>query len=189
MLEIPATITAFLNILLAAKNSLWNWLFGLIAVTLYGIIFYQSQLYGNMSLQAVFFIFQIYGWYQWRYGGEKQGKLSVTKMPHTFYWIAVCIFIPLFLVYLFILSEYTNSTTPIIDSLTTAMSLIAQWMMCKRWIENWFLWMLMDSIAVDMYWDKHLHLTAMLYAAFFVLCCFGYRTWKKDCQSSVISNR
>lgn len=179
-LEIPATITAFLNIFLAARNSIWNWLFGLIAVTLYGVIFYHARLYGNMSLQVVYFIFQIYGFYQWQYGGEKHGVLSVTRMPRALYWIAAIAFLMLFLGYFFILSDYTNSTTPIIDAITTAMSLIAQWMMCKRWIENWFLWMLMDLVAVEMYWNKNLHLTALLYASFFILCCAGVRTWKRS---------
>lgn len=182
ILEIPAVITAFFNILLAAKNSIWNWLFGLIAVSLYGIIFYQTKLYANMSLQGIYFVFQIYGWYQWQYGGDKHTELSVSKTPLSQYSILSAAFIILFFTYFFTLSDYTNSTTPIIDSLTTAMSLIAQWMMCKRWIENWFLWMIMDLIAIEMYWNKNLHLTALLYGSFFILCCFGYRTWKKAMQ-------
>ncbi len=180
ILEKPAIVAAFLNIFLAARNSIWNWLFGLIAVTLYGYIFYQTKLYGNMSLQVVYFLFQIFGFYQWQYGGEKHGKLSVTKTPASQYVILSIAFIVLFFVYFFTLADYTNSTTPLIDALTTAMSLVAQWMMCKRWIENWILWMIMDLTAIEMYWDKHLQLTAILYAIFFILCCFGYRTWKKS---------
>ena len=180
ILEKPATVAAFLNIFLAARNSIWNWLFGLIAVTLYGFIFYATKLYGNMSLQAVYFLFQIYGFYQWQYGGEKHSKLAVTQMPIRQYFFMSIAFVILFVAYFFTLSDYTNSTTPFIDALTTAVSLVAQWMMCKRWIENWFLWMIMDLIAIEMYWNKDLHLTAALYASFFILCCFGYRTWKKS---------
>lgn len=179
ILEVPAMIAAFLNIFLAARNSIWNWYLGLIAVTLYGVIFYKTQLYGNMSLQVVYFAFQIYGWYEWRYGGEKHGELAVTLMPKMQYLVMSTAFVLLFFAYFFTLSDYTNSTTPLIDALTTAMSLVAQWMMCKRWIENWFLWMIMDLAAIEMYWHKQLHLTAILYGIFFVLCCFGYRTWKK----------
>src|SRR3990167_11208162 len=96
ILEKPATIAAFLNIFLAARNSIWNWLFGLIAVTLYGFIFYQTELYGNMSLQVVYFAFQIYGFYQWQYGGEKQGKLAVTQMPIRQYFFMSIAFVILF---------------------------------------------------------------------------------------------
>ena len=172
-------IAAFLNILLAARNSIWNWFFGIIAVTLYAFIFYKTALYGNMSLQFLYFGFQIYGWYEWRYGGEKNDELAVTYMAKKQYLIMSITFVILFFTYFFALSDYTNSTTPLIDSLTTAMSLVAQWMMCKRWIENWYLWMVMDLIATEMYWNKQLHLTAILYGVFFILCCFGLRTWKK----------
>ena len=177
-IEIPATITAFVNIYLAARANIWNWLFGLFAVTLYGIIFYLTRLYGDMTLQLVYFCFQIYGWYQWRHGGESHGELSVHKTPRSFYFtgsIALCILTGVFY---WILSHYTNSNTALIDAFTTALSLIAQWMMCKKWLENWSLWIALDVISLYMYSYKGLYLTTLLYAAFIVLCVMGYRQWK-----------
>jgi nicotinamide mononucleotide transporter len=183
-LEIFIAIAVFLNIFLAARNSIWNWLFGLVAVTLHGFISHQAKLYGNMSLQGVYFAFQIYGWYEWRYGSEKHSELSVTRIPKSQHAIIGIAFVILFFAYFFILSDYTNSTTPLIDALTTAMGLVAQWMMCKRWIENWFLWMIMDLIAIEMYWNKHLHLISALYASLFILCCYGYHIWKKAIKNN-----
>src|SRR3990167_7540226 len=167
-IEIPATLSAFTNIYLATRANIWNWLFGLFAVTLYGVIFYRTRLYGDMSLQAVYFYFQIYGWYQWRYGSQKRAERPISTMPKNYYLpsvIILCLFIPVFI---FLLSHFTNSTTPAIDATTTALSLIAQWMMCKKWIENWWVWMLVDLISVEMYWHKQLYLTTALYAIFFV---------------------
>ena len=178
-IEVPATITAFANIYLAARASIWNWLFGLFAVTLYAFIFYLTKLYGDMALQGVYFYFQIYGWYQWRYGSEAHSALNVTLMPKKLYYHATLAFFILFGGTYWILSHYTNSTTPVIDAFTTSLSLIAQWMMCKKWLENWWLWVLLDLISLYMYWYKHLYLTTVLYAAFIVLCILGYQQWKK----------
>ncbi len=178
-IEVPATLTAFLNIYLAARANIWNWLFGIFAVILYGIIFYQSRLYGDMSLQAVYLFFQFYGWYQWKFGGSHTSALSITHMPKLQYAILTGVFLILFGIFYFLLSHYTNSNTPIIDAFTTSLSLIAQWMMCKKWLENWVLWIVMDLISLYMYSYKHLYLTTLLYAAFIVLCVMGYREWKK----------
>ncbi len=179
-IEIPATLTAFLNIYLAARASLWNWLFGIFAVILYAIVFYQTRLYGDMSLQAVYLFFQFYGWHQWKFGGEKASQLSVAIMPRLQYIILGTILLILYGIFYFLLSRYTNSTTPYIDAFTTALSLIAQWMMCKKWLENWIAWIVLDLISLYMYSYKHLYLTTLLYAAFIVLCVMGYREWKRS---------
>lgn len=178
MIEAPAVCAAFLNIYLAARASIWNWLFGLIAVTLYTIIFYETRLYGDMALQGVYFLFQFYGWQQWKFGGKNASELAVAWMPKKQYYILSIIFLILFALFYYLLSHHTNSNTPMIDAFTTALSLIAQWMMCRKWIENWWLWIVMDVISLYMYSYKHLYLTTLLYAVFIVLCVMGYREWK-----------
>lgn len=185
-IQVPATITAFANIYLAARNNIWNWLLGLIAVTLYAFIFYLTRLYGDMALQGVYFIFQIYGWFQWRFGGKDNTELTVHRMPKPYWLIALFAQILMTSVFYWFLSHHTNSTTPFVDAFTTALSLIAQWMMCKKWLENWSLWILLDLISLYMYSYKGLYLTTVLYAAFIALCMMGYREWKKalilDCH-------
>jgi nicotinamide mononucleotide transporter len=179
VIEVPATLTAFLNIYLAARANIWNWLFGIFAVVLYGIIFYQTRLYGDMTLQAVYLLFQFYGWYEWKFGGIQASQLPITQMPKSQYFILSVVLFLLFGIFYFLLSHYTNSNTPIIDAFTTALSLIAQWMMCRKWIENWWLWILLDVSSLYMYTYKHLYLTTALYAVFIFLCCIGYREWKQ----------
>lgn len=182
-IEVPAVIAAFLNIYLAARASLWNWLFGIFAVILYSIIFYQTRLYGDMALQAVYFVFQFYGWWQWKFGGAHASRLSITRMPHAQYYILSIVLVILYVFLYFFLSHYTNSTTPIVDAFTTSLALIAQWMMCKKWLENWIAWIVMDLISLYMYSYKHLYLTTILYAAFIALCVMGYREWKRSLKT------
>lgn len=179
LIEVPATLAAFTNIYLAARNNIWNWLFGIFAVILYGIIFYTTRLYGDMTLQAVYLFFQFYGWHQWKHGGDHAALLSVTRMPASQYYLLTPILFILFGIFYFLLSHYTNSTTPVIDAFTTALSLIAQWMFCRKWLENWWLWILLDCVSLYMYSYKHLYLTTGLYAVFIVLCVMGYREWRK----------
>lgn len=182
-LETPATIAGLINVYLAARTNIWNWLFGIITVTLYMFIFYQVKLYADMSLQLVFLILQFYGWYQWLYGGNNHSKLDVRKAALSIYIIASLATLILFVIIAFVLHRYTDSTTVMIDAFTTAMSLVAQWMMSKKWIENWWLWMLVDVILVKMYIFKGLYLTSGLYAVFFIICLMGYIAWLKQLRS------
>lgn len=184
-LEIPATIAGLINVYLAARTNIWNWLFGIITVTLYMLIFYQVKLYADMSLQFIFLILQFYGWYQWLYGGNNHSELSVQKASFSIYMLAMLLTFVLFSIIAFVLHRYTDSTTVIIDAFTTAMSLVAQWMMSKKWIENWWLWMLVDVISIKMYIFKHLYLTSGLYTVFFIICCMGYVTWRKQLINNI----
>ena len=178
-LEVPATIAGLLNVYLGARGSIWNWFFGVLTVTIYGVVFYQAKLYGDMSLQAVYFIFQIYGWYEWRYCNGGSVKLKITHVDKKLYSVLTLVTAGLTALFIFLLSHYTDSTTPVIDGFTTALSLVAQWMMCKKWIENWWLWMVVDAVSIYMYAYKQLYLTSGLYLVFFAICCLGYVAWNR----------
>ncbi len=186
-LEAPATIAGLINVYLAARANIWNWLFGIITVTLYMLIFYQVKLYADMSLQFIFLILQFYGCYQWLYGGKNHAELDVQRASYSIYLFALSLTLILFAFIAFILHTYTDSTTVIIDAITTAMSLVAQWMMSKKWVENWWLWILVDVISIKMYLFKLLYLTSGLYAVFFIICCMGYMTWRKQLMSSELN--
>ena len=181
-LEILATISGLLNIYLAARANIWNWLFGIITVSLYLVIFLNVKLYADMSLQLIFFSLQFYGLYEWLYGGVRHTALSITRATTAIFLIAFSATILLYLSISFILQHYTDSTTVSIDAFTTALSLVAQWMMSKKWLEHWLLWMLVDIISIDMYFNKSLYFTSGLYAIFFILCVLGYYTWKNQLQ-------
>lgn len=180
MLETPAVIFGLLNIYLAARANILNWLFGIFSICLYIVIFFQVKLYADMSLNVIFLLLQFYGWYEWLHGGEKRSELRVTHATKQVHGIAILATGILFVVVAYILQHYTDSTTVYFDSFTTALSLVAQWMMTRKWLENWWLWIVVDVISVKMYLIKHLYLTAGLYAVFLFLCVMGYFTWKKS---------
>ena len=178
-LEIPAVLTGFLNIYLAARANIWNWFFGILTISLYIFIFYHTKLYADASLYVLFLALQFYGAYEWLQGGKHHSPLLVSKADKIIYVIVLIATIILFFTIAYILRHYTDSTTVYIDAFTTAISLVAQWMMTKKWIENWWLWMLVDVVAIKMYFIKELYFSMGLYAVFFVICVIGYLTWKK----------
>lgn len=186
-LEPVATAALLINVYLAARANIYNFLFGAIGVALYFVIFYQAKLYADMSLQLVYFGLQFYGCYQWLYGSATHQALDIVSANKKIWNIALFATILLFGILVYVLSHYTDSTTVKIDALTTAMSLTAQWMMNKKYLENWWLWMLVDIISIKMYLFKDLYLTAGLYGIFFIICCMGYLRWRAGAAKLAIA--
>lgn len=180
LLEILAAATGLLNVYLLARNNMWNWLFGFIAVILYVLIFFQVKLYADMCLQLIFITLQAYGLYQWLYGGSQRTRLTITNIPRHIYLLLLTISVFLFGGITFILACYTDSTTIYLDSITTSLSLTAQFMMCRKWIQHWWLWMIVNFISIGMYFGKDLYFTTGLYVILFFFCFFGYITWKRE---------
>ncbi len=179
VLEITATVSGFLGAFLAVRANIWNWFFGILTVSLHFFLFFRVKLYADMGLQLIYFGYQFYGLYQWLYGNENKTALTIRNLTPMLLYRVLFINFMLFFLLSFILYYYTDSTTIYIDSFTTAVSLIAQWMMCKKYLENWWSWMLVNIISVDMYINKHLYFTAILFSVLFILCIFGYCTWRK----------
>ncbi|OGT36514.1 MAG: hypothetical protein A3F12_02195 [Gammaproteobacteria bacterium RIFCSPHIGHO2_12_FULL_38_14] len=178
--EMLAVLSGFFNIYLTVIESMWNWLFGMIAVSIYAVIFFHVKLYADMSLQLVFFGLQFYGLYQWHYGGKEKSTCKISKATRSTWSTAIIAFIFLFSSYIYILKAYTDSTTIIIDAFTTSLSLIAQWMMSKKWVEHWWIWIIVNIISIYMYINKNLYFTSILYGIYFFLCLIGYHLWKKQ---------
>lgn len=132
-----------------------------------------------MGLQVVYLLLQFYGCYQWLYGGEGQTQLGIKKATQHEMLLALVIMV-LLAALISLLLHYTDSTTIILDAITTALSLVAQWMMSKKWLQNWWFWLVMNSISLIMYSVKGLYITTGLYAVYFILCVYGYYQWRTE---------
>lgn len=183
LLEIPAVIAGLINIYLAARLNIWNWLFGIITIILYIVIFFHAKLYANMTMFFIFLSLQFYGWYEWRSGKKKTDSLSVSRANKLDYLKAALAAIILFFSIAYLLRHYTDSNTVNLDAFTTTLGLVAQWMMIKKRLENWLLWIVADSVAIKMYFFKGLYLTVGLYSVFIVLCVSGYVIWSRSLEA------
>ncbi|RYF46257.1 MAG: nicotinamide riboside transporter PnuC [Cytophagaceae bacterium] len=190
-LEIIAAVTSLICVYLSVKNNIWNWFWGLIGCILYGYIFFKQHLYANAGLQILYFVpMQFVGWYVWYKGNpDKDDAVPVTalKNPARIGWSAATLAISgLLFVGLSPLVKALGFPPPQLsgwDTLTTGMSIVAQYLQTVKKIENWILWILVDIIYTFIIFPKlKLPVTTLLYAVFTFLAIAGARDWYKLMQ-------
>lgn len=177
--EILAAIFTLTCVLLTIKEHIWQWLFGIIGVIFYFIVYYQAKLYANMWLQIVFEVLQIYGWYQWLYGGKDRGELEISRSPAKVNLLLLIIALAGTAGLTFYFIKKTENPMPLADSSSTVLSLIAQWMVAKKYLENWLVWLVVNVITVYMGIMQKFYMTAGLYVLLFILAILGWNEWLK----------
>ena len=186
-LEWIAALAGAISVYLSARENIWSWPTAIVNVGLYIIVFRRTGLYSDMGLQVVYLVLSIYGWYQWLYGGAERTQLTVSRATMLEWLIAT----PIALVFWLALGRYTSTlqgvALPYLDSCLTTISLVAQWMMTRKRLENWVLWILVDIVYVPVYVYKHLPVTAVLYAVFLVLAVLGLRSWRRSYRVRLIT--
>lgn len=176
-LEWIAAVAGALSVYLSARENIWSWPTGILNVGLYIIVFRRTGLYSDMGLQVVYLVLSIYGWYEWLYGGKDRTQLAVSRASLREWAITI----PVAVVFWLALARYTATlpgvALPSVDAGLTTLSLVAQWMLTRKILENWALWIVADIAYVPMYLYKKLPVTAALYALFLVLAAMGLRSW------------
>ena len=176
-LEWIAAIAGAVSVYLSARENIWSWPTAIVNVGLYIIVFRRAGLYSDMGLQVVYLLLSIYGWYEWLYGGANRTQLVVSRATRRQWLLAT----PIALIFWLLLARYTATLSgvalPYLDSGLTTVSLVAQWMMTRKILENWMLWIIADIVYVPMYVYKKLPVTAALYLVFLVLAVIGLRGW------------
>jgi len=178
--EVLAVVFGIVSVYLSTREHIWSWPTALVNVGLYFVVFYEAKLYADMGLQVVYFGLSLYGWYEWLYGGANRTELHVSPTSRPLGVRLLIIGIVCAAVLGTLLARFTDAALPYVDSATTSTSLVAQWMMTRKILENWAVWMAVDVVYVGMFIYKHLYLTAGLYTVFFVLAAMGYVQWKRS---------
>jgi nicotinamide mononucleotide transporter len=178
--EILAVVFGIISVYLSTRENIWSWPTALINVGLYFVVFYEAKLYADMGLQVVYFALSLYGWYEWLYGGENRTELHVSQTSRALGVRLIVIGVVCAATLGTALARFTDAALPYLDSATTSTSLVAQWMMTRKILENWAVWMVVDVIYVGMFIFKKLYLTAGLYSVFFVLAVMAYVQWKRS---------
>jgi len=178
-LEWVAVLTGFACVWLAARESLWNFPVAIVSCGLYVLVYFQAKLYSDCFLQLMFISLSGYGWYQWLHGGRNRAELPVSRAQSQ-EWLACVVFVPAFtLGFGYYLQHYTDAALPHWDSFTTAGSLAAQYLLMRKRMENWLLWIVVDAIYVPILWAKQLYPTSALYALYLGLAVYGYWEWRR----------
>jgi nicotinamide mononucleotide transporter len=178
--EIIAVIFGLLSVYLVTRQNVWCYPLGIVSVFIYIFVFYEVKLYADMGLQVFFIVLQAYGWYVWLYGGKGHTVLNVSWASRTVYGLTTFFVIVATALLGFVLHKLTDASLPYVDSFLAVLSMAAQWMMARKYIENWILWIVVNIGSIGMYGFKGLYFTMFLFAVYFGLAIFGYVEWKKS---------
>ncbi len=179
-LEATAVAFGIISVYLSVRQNIWSWPTAIVNVSLYFLVFRDAKLYADMGLQVIYFILSVYGWYEWLYGGANRTELRVSRGTPRMTVAVVAVAGASVAILGTVLARSTDAALPYVDSTTTSTSLVAQWMMTRKVLENWAVWMAVDVVYVGMFIYKSLYLTAGLYAVFFALAAMGFAQWKRS---------
>lgn len=186
-LEIFGTIVGLVYLWLEYRASIYLWIAGIIMPAIYIFIYYKAGLYADFGINIYYLIAAIYGWLFWMWGHRKEKtetankstELPIVHAPWKYYLPLTLAFIISFFGIAWILIKYTDSNVPWLDSFTTALSIVGMWMLARKYIEQWFAWILVDIVCCGLYIYKDLYFTSALYGLYSIIAIFGYFKWKK----------
>ena len=183
-MEVFGFLTGVACVALLVRQNIWNWPVGIANNAVFIVLYYRTGLYADVGLQGFYIVISAYGWWNWLHGGRNHGALAVSRVRP---WIGALLALAvatLTALLAWLLRRYTNSTVPVWDSLITALSLVAQYMMTRKWIENWAVWILANCLSVGLLITKGLYVASALYAVYQVLCIMGWVEWRRALATS-----
>lgn len=182
-LELIAALFGAVSVWLSARQHIVSWPTAIVNVVLSGIVYYHARLYSDTGLQVVYLVLSVYGWYEWLYGGANKTELPVTRTPPRQIPVLVlagalgAVALGLFTTTQTDVLQHNPPWVPWVDATLTAASLVAQWMMTRKLVENWAIWIAVDVVYVPMLAYKRLFAFAVLYAVFLGLAARGHVDW------------
>jgi nicotinamide mononucleotide transporter len=180
IIELIGVVTGIIGVWMAARQNIWTWPVSVVSVAMFVIVFYKARLYADMGLNAFYVVTSFYGWYIWLYGGKGHTERKVSNVSKKEMVVLSLLGIGFTLGLGYFLENYTNADLSYTDSATTAISLIGYWMMAKKQLENWLVWLVVDVLYVGVYIYKELYLTSFLFFIYLLISIKGYLDWHRD---------
>lgn len=188
-LEITGTVIGLIYLYLEYKANAWLWVASIAMPAVYLKVYYDAGLYADLAISIYYILASFYGLFCWLRirrdkniaGGE---PLKISHAPKSVYLPLTLFFSVVFIIIGYILHRFTDSTVPWADAFTTAMSIVAMWMLARKYIEQWCVWIVADVACALLYFYKDLWFTGALYILYAVIAVFGYRKWKRMIDNS-----
>ena len=184
-LDITTTILGLAYIFLEYKASVWMWVVGFFMQLLGIVLYYQKGLYADCGMEFYYLAMTIYGFIAWMRHKQKTQNLPIRHMPRktAFVWLGLAAVIWL-AIYL-ILTNFTDSKVPIADAFTTALSIVGIWALARKYLEQWFVWIVVDIVTCALYFYKDIPFKASLYGLYVIIAIFGYFKWKSLIKTEI----
>ena len=183
-LDILTTILGLIYIWLEYRAHIALWVIGIIMPALDVILYWQHGLYGDAGMACYYTLAAIYGLCVWKFVRTRKKKepLPIIHMPHDLYLpTTVCFFAAWGAVY-YVLITWTDSTVPVLDSFTNALSFVGMWALARKYVEQWIFWIFVDIVCTILYIQKGIPFKACLYGIYVVIAIAGYQKWKKEAK-------
>ena len=179
-LDITTTILGLAYILLEYKASVWMWVVGFFMQCLGIVLYYQKGLYADCGMEFYYLAMTIYGFVAWMRHASKKQDLPIRHMPKKTAAIWLGLAAMIWLVLYLILTNFTDSRVPIFDAFTTALSIVGIWALARKYLEQWFVWIVVDIVTCGLYFYKDIPFKASLYGIYVIIAVFGFLKWKKS---------
>lgn len=184
IIEFFALVFGIVAVYFNSREKIWGWPTGIIGVVLSGILFYDARLYSDLILHIMYFVLGFYGWYEWLYGGKNKSEKKVSTLsPGVLVGLMLAGAVGVGAIGYFF-DNYTDADLAYWDAFTTSFSLVGQYMLAKKKIENWILWLVVDAVAAGIYLYKELYMLSILYFLYLGLATYGFINWKKSLQKN-----
>lgn len=179
-LEIVAFVLAMLMVVMNMRVNPLAWPLAIVSSLMYFALFWNSRLYGDASLQIFFAVVALWGWWQWLRGTQADGRaLTVGRLPVSSRWWLLAGLAVAWPATGLILKIHTDTDVPWWDAFPTAASVIGQWLLGRKYIENWLAWIVVNVVSVGLFAYKGLWLTTLLYTLFIAMSLAGWRAWHR----------
>ncbi len=186
ILEIIGASVGLVYLWLEYRASVWLWLTNIIMPAIYIFVYYESGFYADMGINIYYLAASVYGWAVWLAKGSKEKPMPITHTPKKYILPLSAVSVAAFAVIAWILITFTDSTVPYGDSFTTALSIVALWMLARKYVEQWLVWIVVDVVCTGLYLYKGLYPTAILYGLYSIIAVGGYFKWKKMMKNESI---
>lgn len=178
-LELAGILVGLVYIWLEYKANIWLWLAGIVMPAIYIFVYYDSGFYADMAINIYYLVAGIYGWLIWKIKGDQNNDLPISRTPRRYILPLVLVTTVAFAIIAFILLRFTDSEVPYGDSFTTALSIVGLWMLARKYVEQWVVWIVVDLVCAVLYVYKGLYMTGALYLLYTVIAVAGYFKWIK----------
>ena len=183
-LDILGFVVGLVYLILEYKASIWLWLASIIMPAIDMVLYFKAGLYADFGMAIYYCLAGVYGWLSWRWfktarqlREEKKGERPVTHFKPGHILPAAAAFALLWFGIWWILTHWTNSTVPVADAFTTALSIVALWALAQKYAEQWLLWLVVDAVCCVLYIRKGIPFKAAIYGLYTVVAVLGYRKW------------
>ena len=182
-IEVTGVATSLVYLYFSVRQIIWLWPFGILSSALFIFIFFNSKFYADMGLQVYYLGVSMYGWMYWTRGGvdrDEKSTLPVTRIDRRLVIILGVAGLVIMLGIVAVLKHLTDSDVPWGDGFTTAGSIVATWMLARKILEHWLVWVVVDSVAAGLYFYKGLYPSFLLYGIFTIIALIGFYKWRKS---------